>query len=56
MEKNRQTVHVRNEVLRRIKEEKNILQTMKRRTADCIGQILLRIRFLKEGKTKERIE
>jgi hypothetical protein len=56
MKKNRHTVHVRNEGLRRNKEEKNILQTIKRRMAECIGHILFRVRFLKEGKIKERIE
>jgi hypothetical protein len=33
---------VRNEVLRRVKEERNILQTIKRRKANWIGNILRR--------------
>jgi hypothetical protein len=47
---------VRNEVLQRIKEERNILQTIKRRTVNWIGHSLLRNCFLKEGKIKGRIE
>jgi hypothetical protein len=40
-------------VLRRVKEKKNILHTIKRRTPNWIGHILRRIYFLKyvtEGK------
>jgi hypothetical protein len=44
---------VRNEVLRRVKVERNILHIMKRRKAKWIGHILLRNCLLKhviEGK------
>jgi hypothetical protein len=51
---------VRNEeVLQRVKEEKNILQTIKRRKADWIGHILRRNCILKhiiDGKIAGRIE
>jgi hypothetical protein len=51
---------VRNEeVLHRIKEERNILQTIKRGKANWIGHILLRNCLLKaviEGKLEGRIE
>jgi hypothetical protein len=50
---------VRNEVLHRVKEEKNILHTMKRRNANWIGHILRRNCLLKhvtERKIEERIE
>jgi len=51
--------HVRNEeVLQRVKEEKNIPQTLKGRKATWIGHILRRNCLLKhviEGKIKERI-
>jgi hypothetical protein len=52
--------HVRNdEVLQRVKEESNILQTIKRRGANWIGNILHRNCLLKhvmERKTWGRIE
>jgi hypothetical protein len=51
---------VRNEVvLHRVKEEKNILHTIKRRKANWIGHILCRNCLLKhviEGKLEGRIE
>jgi hypothetical protein len=51
---------VRNEeVLHRVKEERNILHTIKRRKANWIGHILRRNCLLKhviEGKLEERIE
>jgi hypothetical protein len=46
-------------VLQRVKEERNILQTIKRRKAKLIGQILRRNCLLKhaiEGMIEERIE
>jgi hypothetical protein len=53
------TDHVRNEkVLRGVKEERNIIHTVKRRKADWIGHILRRNCLLKhiiERKIKERI-
>jgi len=58
MEKISWTDRVRNEeVLHRVKEERNIAQTIKRRKADWIGHILRRNCFLKhviEGKIEER--
>jgi hypothetical protein len=60
MEKISSTDRVRNEeVLHRVKEERNILHTIKRRKANCIGHILRRNCLLKhviEGKLEERIE
>jgi hypothetical protein len=60
MEKISWTDRVRNEeVLLRVKEERNILHTVKRRKADWIGHILRRDCFLKhviEGKREGRIE
>ena len=54
MEKTRWTDRVRNEeVLQRVKEEKNIISTIKRRKANWIGHILRRNCLLKhviEGK------
>jgi hypothetical protein len=53
------TDHVRNEVLHRVKEERNILRTIKRRKANRIGHILRRNCLLKhviEGKLEGRIE
>jgi replicative superfamily II helicase len=54
------TDRVRNkEVLRRVKEERNILHTIKRRKANWIGHILRRNCLLKhviEGKLEGRIE
>jgi hypothetical protein len=57
MEKISWTNHVRNEeVLQRVKEKKNILQTKKKRKANWIGHILRRNCLLKqvtEGKMGE---
>jgi hypothetical protein len=53
MEKISWTDRVRNEVLHRVKEERNILRTIKRRKANWIGNILRRNCLLKhviEGK------
>jgi len=36
---------VRREVLQKVKEERNILQTIKRKKAICIGHILLETAF-----------
>jgi hypothetical protein len=46
---------VQNEVLREVKEETNILHTIKRRSSDWIGQTLLRNCLLKHV-LEERIE
>jgi hypothetical protein len=60
MEKISWTDRVRNEeVLYRVKEERNILHTIKRRKANWIGHILRRNCLLKhaiEGKLEGRIE
>ena len=60
MEKISWTDRVRNEeVLHRVKEERNILHTIKRRKANWIGHILRRNYLLKhviEGKLEGRIE
>jgi hypothetical protein len=60
MEKIRWTDRVRNEeVLHRVKEERNIVHTIKRRQANWIGHILRRNCLLKhviEGKLEGRIE
>ena len=54
------TDHERNkEVLRRVKEQRNIIHTVKRRKANWIGHILSRNCLLKhvtEGKRKGRIK
>ena len=42
MEKINWTDHVRNEALQNIKDERNILQTIKRRKANWIGHTLRR--------------
>jgi hypothetical protein len=51
---------VRNEkVLHRVKEERNIIHTAKRRKGNCIGRILRRNCFLKiiiKGKIEEGTE
>ena len=49
MDKISWTDHVKNQVvlLLRVKAERNILHIMKRREANCIGQILLRNCLLK---------
>jgi hypothetical protein len=53
------TDRVRNgDVLQRVKEERNILQTIKRRKADWIGHILLRncsVKYFSQGKIQERM-
>jgi hypothetical protein len=59
MEKISWTDRVRNEVLHRVKEERNILHTTKMRKATWIGHILRRNCLLKhmiEGKLEGRIE
>jgi hypothetical protein len=60
MEKISWTDRVRNEeVLHRVKEERNIVHTIKRRKANCIGHMLRRNCLLKhviEGKIEGRIE
>jgi hypothetical protein len=59
MEKIRWADRVRNEVLHRVKEERNILHTIKRRKANWIGHVLRRNCLLKhviEGKLEGRIE
>jgi hypothetical protein len=60
MEKISWTVRLRNEeVLHRVKEERNILNTIKRRKASWIGHILRRNCFLKhviKGKLEGMIE
>jgi hypothetical protein len=60
MEKISWTDRIRNEeVLHRVKEERNILQTVKRRKANWISHILRRNCLLKlviEGKLEGRIE
>jgi hypothetical protein len=59
MEKVSWTDRVRNEVLRTVKEERNILHAIKRRKAKWIGHILCRSCLLKhviEGKLERRIE
>ena len=60
MEKISWTDHVRNEeVLLRVKEQRNILQEISKRKANWIGQILRRNCLLQrviEGKIKGRIE
>jgi len=53
------TDRVKNEVLQRVKEERNILQTIKIRKVKWIGHILCRTCLLNhatEGKAEERIE
>ena len=54
------TDRVRNEeVLHRVKEERNILYTVKRRKANWIGHILCRnclLEHVMEGKVEERME
>ena len=67
MEKMSCTNHVRNEVLQRVEEESDMLQTVKIRKAMWIGHILRRNCFLKhvierkiqersDGKTKKKTE
>jgi hypothetical protein len=51
---------VRNEeLIRRVKEERNVLQSIKRRNATCIGHILrrkCRLKYIIEGEIEVRIE
>jgi hypothetical protein len=50
---------INEEVIRKVKEERNILRTIKRKKANWIGQILRRSSFLKhviKGKMEGRIE
>jgi hypothetical protein len=57
MEKISWTDHVVNEVLQRVKEERNILQTIKGRKANWLGRVLRRNCLLKqdiEGKIEAR--
>jgi hypothetical protein len=59
MEKISWTDRVRNEVLHRVKKERNIVHTIKRRKANWIGHILRRNCLLKhviEGMIKGSIE
>ena len=59
MEKISWTEHVRNEVLQRVEEERNILHTLKRRKANQIVHILRRnclLKYVIEGKIEGRIE
>ena len=55
MEKSSWTDHVRNEVLLRVKEQRNILNEISKRMSNLIGQILHRNCLLQqviEGKIK----
>jgi hypothetical protein len=60
MEKIRWTDRVRNEeILHRVKEDRNILQTVKRRKANWIGHILCRnchLKHVTEGRGEGRTE
>jgi hypothetical protein len=60
MEKISWTDHVRNEeVLQRVREERNILHTVKRRRANWIGHIVrrnCRLKHVIQGKIEERVE
>ena len=59
MEKFNWTDRVRNEVLQRVKEERNILQTIKRRKPNWISHSLRRnciLNHVIEGKTEGRIK
>jgi hypothetical protein len=60
MEKISWTNHVKNEeVLHRVKEERNIIHTIKRRKANWIGHILRRnclLKYVIKGKLEGRIE
>jgi hypothetical protein len=59
MEKISWTDRVKNEVLQRVKEERNILQTIKRWKANWVGHILRRIYLLKhiiEGNLEGSLE
>jgi hypothetical protein len=58
MEKISWTDHVKNEVLQRFKEERNILHAINRRKANWFGRMLCRNYLLKhiveEGRGKDR--
>jgi hypothetical protein len=57
MEKINWTDHVRNEMLQRVKEERNILHTIKKRKADWIGHMSRTnwlLKLVTEGKIEER--
>jgi hypothetical protein len=59
MEKISRIGHVRNEVLLRVKEQRNILHEINKRKANWIGHILRRnclLQRVNEGKIKEGIE
>jgi hypothetical protein len=59
MEKMSWTDRVKNEVLDRVKEERNILRTIERRKANWIGHILRRnclVKHISEEKLDESIE
>ena len=60
LEKISWTADMRNEeVIHRVKEDRNILRTIKRRKADCIGHNLRRnclIKHVIEGKVEGRSE
>ena len=59
MERISGTDRVRNGELQTVKEERNILHTIKRKKTNWIGQILRRnchIKTVTEGKTQGRIE
>jgi len=50
---------VKNEVLQRVMEERNILQTVKKGKSNGIGHILHRnclLKYFTKGKIEERIE
>jgi hypothetical protein len=55
MEKINWTHHVKNEVLQKVKEEKNSLHTIKRWKAKWIGNILCRNCLLKHA-VEEKVE
>jgi hypothetical protein len=59
MEKISWTDHVRNEILHRVKEDRNILHMVHRRYGNWIGHMLCRnclIKHVTEGKIEGRIE
>ena len=59
MEKIIRTDLVKNEVLHKFKEERNVLRTIKRRKANWIGHILRRsclLEHVSEGKVEGRIQ
>jgi len=51
--------HVKSEVVRSVKEERNILHKIKQRKANCVGQILRKnclLKHVSEGKIDRRIK